>query len=198
MSIRLLQNIAFQNPNLWELTITNAPPEIRFYVTETNIPFKQFEMETRNTGTKHYTKFVPEGDITMTFRETVRWEVYNFLQLWQNEFYDNINKVFRVGAKKRDSIIIFQHSSTPLTIEQNNKFILRGLQLKGIGELSINYENTGPLLITATFSVDEIIGGKLDDTQYDEMMLSILDAKGIKSVTYDRGLESYKTVSEFF
>jgi len=160
MSIRSLQNISFQNPNLWEFSIFSDlenNESLKYLVTDTTLPLKKFETETSTTGSKHYTKFVPEGEFSITFRETIRWDVYNFLKGWMDSVYNNETKTFISGNKKyKTGLLFFERTLTPFNTVINKSFTMYHMQIKGISDISVNYENSGLLPITATFEADEL------------------------------------------
>jgi len=158
MSIEILQQISFQQSSMWEFYILEGPPQLKLYITETSLPFKQLETETRSTGSKHYISVIPEGDFSITFRETTSWEVYNFLHTWFESVYDTRNKVFKTGSDKfKTGIVAFEKTTSPFTTSYNQSFQFNKLQIKGIEPISLNYSSSEPLEITASFVADEIV-----------------------------------------
>jgi len=86
--IEQFELMSFQNPNLWEFYFIDYDPIVKFWITEANIPMKKFTYETNKAGQKYCTGFTPEGEFSLTFRETATWEVCKFFKKWQNTFYD--------------------------------------------------------------------------------------------------------------
>lgn len=157
MSIEILQQIPFQHSNFWTFSFTDSDPTLSFLVTSVDLPFKKFDVDTRNTGSKHYTKYTPEGEFSVTFRETIGFTSYNFLRDWFNNVYDNVNKVFRSGAAKyKTAILSFQATNTLLATINVKSFQFNNIQILSLQDLSLNYDSGENLMFSASFVADTV------------------------------------------
>jgi len=69
--------------------------QIDFRVESIDIPSYQFELE-RKLSQETYIKSVKQPDeVSITFRESVSFHVYNSLQNWLSEFYDDDKKTMK-------------------------------------------------------------------------------------------------------
>jgi hypothetical protein len=159
MSIDLytLKATSYQNPNLWEFYITDGPPDMKFYVTDTTLPFEKLETETRNTGSKHYTGFVPIEGFSITFREDTSFLIHDYFTAWKNDIYDPIEKVFKTGpGKSKTAILAFQQCLTPFTKTYNKVFQFNNLKIIGIDDKSLDYTTIDAMTLTVSFVADEV------------------------------------------
>lgn len=168
MSIDLLtlQSMSLQNPNMWEFYLADigAPLFFKFLVTETTLPFERLTTESRNTGSKHYTGYMPIEEFSLTLRETTDFDVYNFFNDWKESVYDSTERVFKSGpGKYKTAILAFQEAKLPLFATYNKVFQFNRLQVKGLSDVSLNYETTDSLRVTVTFAVDEVKESSLAD-----------------------------------
>jgi hypothetical protein len=164
--MREVARLALQNANLWEM-IETGNPAIKYRIKSTTLPFLNFETQVRKTGAKYYINFVPEGDFTITFFETVQFDTYNYLKGWMEEVYDFDTRKFKKGDHSRDFLIIFQtdQAINPLVsywlgqfLRSNNKaFKLEKVKIKELASWDLSYEGTDPLIVTATFVADKVV-----------------------------------------
>ena len=173
---------ALQNSNLWELQIlpsvstpSSAPTtssainqfiDIKYRVQSVSLPFLGFETQTRKTGTKHYTNYIPEGEFSITFLENTNFDTFNFLDGWRNQIYDPIRRVFRANGSTqvKDMQLVFQKDTVVRLIGPLNTyyrhttkgFHFRRTLLKTISNLDLNYTGNDPLIFTASFECDTI------------------------------------------
>lgn len=156
--LAVLESTGFQQSTMWDFYITDAPETFKFFVIDSTLPFKKLEHETRNTGSKHYTGFTPESEFSITFRETHKFEVYNYFQGWMDEVYDAQKKVFKTGSGKTKTGILAFSKTLLIAVETYNKvFQFNRLRILGIEDKSLDYTTVEGLTLTVNFTVDEVV-----------------------------------------
>jgi len=193
MSVNLyrLKSIDYQNPNMWEFYIDDpsAPPDLKFLVTEVSLPFEKLTTETRSTGTKHYMGFEAIGDFSITFRETVNFDIYDYFNKWKNLVYDPDKRVFRSGPGKfKTGILAFQESKIFFSTAYNKVFQFNRLQIKGMEDIALNYETTDSLKVTVNFTADEVVQGDITRLGLDSIISSLGDGSKLLEGTVLKGI----------
>lgn len=175
--IDILMDGDYQPQNRWEL-IFNDMPSVGFHVTETNIPFLKLGKDKTPQGQVLPGEVENFGDITLTFRETVKFSQLGYFLAWQDQVFDRTNMLFKTNVpdniKRKQAIINFYNPFTQIPLITNESrgieassstsfatvptftAIFKDLELQGIDEISLSKEDGEPLSFTCTMSVSTI------------------------------------------
>ena len=157
--------LPLQHSSLWELIVDGAP-DLKFRVISVQLPFIQFETQTRKTGSKHYTEYKPEEDFTVTFYEVADFSTYEYFKDWQNDIFAFNARVWRTGsAGIRNFTLAFSRDFTFGIVQSivtgerrfNQAFRFERVKIKGIDTLDLNYDNGDPLQYSVNFIADRVI-----------------------------------------
>lgn len=154
----------------------------KYLVSEISFPaMRSLETTYHEATRKHYYSSVGSyGDVSVTFRETEQFAIFDYLTNLQNRFYNNLRSSFISSNSGIMGIVIFYGKHNPIissrtelgasirelhdSIAEKTKilqptkiFILNNLKLKTISDFSLSYANTEPLSVQATFAVEDII-----------------------------------------
>lgn len=130
-----------------------------FMIKSISLPFEKLLTETKKYGDKKYTGFTPVENITITFFENTKFEIYEFFKDWMDDIFDPTTRTFRVLANERVkykyAVIKFYRttlSSRPVTIQ----FKLNNLMILGLDELTLDQETGASLEWSVQLSVEEV------------------------------------------
>jgi hypothetical protein len=139
--------------------------QINFRVESIDIPSYQFELE-RKLSQETYIKSVKQPDeVSITFRESVSFHVYDSLQEWLGEFYDDDKKTLKAffSPNEFDRLrgnIELVYYSPPLISLGRPKRVMRFKLLNclpvGITPISANYSDGDALKITFSFLPEKV------------------------------------------
>ena len=127
-------------------------------VLSVSTPFVELTSESKSTGTQYITGFNPIGNVTITFLEDSKLTVQSFLVNWKESIFQSGTSgtapYFRAGRKGKINAkvkVLAPDGSAYKTISLN------GLRILSISEVSFAYTDE-PMVISATFMVDNILG----------------------------------------
>lgn len=139
--------------------------QINFRVESVDIPSYQFELE-RKLSQETYIKSVKQPDeVSITFRESVSFHVYDSLQKWLGEFYDDDKKTMKAFLSPKEfgrlrgniQLVYYRPSITsfgkPTRVMQ---FKLLNCLPVGITPISANYSDGDALRITFSFLPEKV------------------------------------------
>lgn len=131
--------------------------QINFRVESIDIPSFQFELE-RKLSQETYIKSIKQPDeVSITFRESVTFHVYDALQKWLSEFYDDDKKTLKAFFRKEEfdrlrGNIKLAYYRPPLTSLGLPKLVMEFNLLNclpvGITPLSATYSDGDALKLT--------------------------------------------------
>lgn len=219
LDLSLLQSISPQEGSLWEFYFIDVPQSLRgaktntlqkamatadalattaslvyykYLVKEVTLPImRNFDTAYDEATKRHYYNNISAySDLSVTFMETEKFSVSDFLYNFQKRFYSNYTSSFISNDPTIMGILIFYGKYNPIDFTMNGKFdnqttqylnqlqediavstkatrptkifLLNGLKLKTCSDLSVSYSNTDPLSISATFAVEDVTPIALD------------------------------------
>jgi hypothetical protein len=142
------------NPNLWEFYF-NDYPDIRYYIESVSLPFLNFNSEVRNTGTKHITGYVPEGEFSLTVHQDKEYKIFDYFYNWRISIFDNKDKVFGNVNQVKTATFAMQELIDG-ELEYSKAFEFENVLLLSISEWSMDYNQAENLKLTVNLVADRI------------------------------------------
>ncbi len=149
---------------LWEVSVLNPPgggdgEALKFRAKTTSIPDKVTETVTINWKA-HQVKFQGRDASGHTFEMTL-WDsvdlpVYNTLYNWQDMIL-NRRTGASVGKRMYTTDVVLEMMSREAGNPYIGKWTLKGTQLENLGAVTLSYDSSEPIEITATFQYDYAI-----------------------------------------
>lgn len=156
--------------NLWTFTFdgnSKFEKQMQFSVTDVSMPdmFPELSMETLANGVPYYSKIARARNMTVTYRENVDFDAFNFFMSWYNEIYNERLGCFNSGNHTKDAYLVFKKykkEGDEVSIATSKAFNLNGLVLKSLkpksSQLAYN-ESAGMFMWTASMNVGYVTLG---------------------------------------
>lgn len=145
--------VPLQWNNLWKFSFEpgqdqgKAPSE--FYVKEVSLPSSLPSLSTTSidrVGSVYYKDAQFTNDMTVTYREDVNFDAYQFFSSWMDRVYDSNNGCFRSGdTSMTASVILYRYA---VDQEKLKTFALEHLRVDKALTLSQMMVGTGANLVT--------------------------------------------------
>ena len=174
-AISLIQNASYQFTNMFELVLypytlktlnLSALSQIAIdsaliktsLMSVSNIPSPKIETEVAGYE-KYITTITPPEEMTMIFCETELGAVFNWLDIWKKAIYKSHPVFKRVFSSNQDATkkngYLTLHSKSGIPVPYVWK--ITGLKFKNFADdISLSHEEGAPLLVGATFEVDDV------------------------------------------
>lgn len=159
-----------QRQNMWLMNFDDFPG-FDLYITDSSIPL--FKLSSEKVPTMDL--IVPMGkedysSISLTFLETVDFQGFKYHTDWLDKLYDFNRKLVRktFHTSKKSAVVKFismnnvkvgvkdEVQSIP-KVYQNLEIDLKGIQLLGIDDISLQNDSGDPLTITVNYEIQQII-----------------------------------------
>mgnify|MGYP006276044499 FL=1 len=159
---------------------------IRLLVQSIDRPFNSLETERRIEGVR-YTGYSRELSTSISFLETEKHFVSNYLQSWMDSVYDSRNRVFKTGVKPWKNALLINFASNGVNPNTGEGFLATAsngagvlnaspvarviyydkLFIEDVSSLSFSYSNNEALTMDASFSVEGVYDlGLLDSVSF--------------------------------
>jgi hypothetical protein len=158
----------YQLSNMWYLVFEDYLT-FDFSIRSMTLPFPSIEWGITSFGRVYPEGFNPNNEMTITFRENVRFTNYNFFVKWLNQIFDFDKHVYKKNfmlQTKGASIIFVRRPSFGSNVasqvaesalmQPTKVFNIRHILPASISDLSLDDEKGEPLEFTVTLKFDNM------------------------------------------
>jgi len=159
--ITSVANIEHQKKTNWDFYFLDNI-YFKYRIKTATLPLPKFEIETRHTWENFYKELKINTTFDIEIYEDIGFLSYRYFQIWRSTIYNMYTRQFISYPPNTPNPIfktaIFQYYSVSGVIDTppNKVFVLENVKLVGIGDLTNDYEDGGPLVFTVTLCFENL------------------------------------------
>lgn len=152
-----IQELDIFDNNNWDMKIDNALEKINNRILSVTTPFVELTTESKSTGEQYIPNYAPIGQVTITFLESSKLEIQEYLVNWKESIFSTATgtkEAYFLNGKSGA-----RNGTLTMYLEGGKRKVLtfEKLRIVSISEQTFSYSED-LMIVSANFLVDSIVG----------------------------------------